>query len=79
MRRPGWVLLGVVLLVLGGGALLFDGFAYTTDEEVLTVGPIEVTAEREERVNLPPWLAGMLVGAGAIVLVIGFKQPDTAA
>lgn len=72
MGGKGWMIGGAILLLLGIGAFLVEGVGYVTEEEVLDVGPIEVTAEREETVGVPPWVGGVLIGAGAVLLVVGF-------
>jgi hypothetical protein len=56
--------LGVVLLVLGVLAIVYGGFWYTKEEKVLDVGPVEVHAERKERLNVPLW-------AGVVATVVG--------
>jgi hypothetical protein len=54
----GFVIAGVVLIVLGALALAFQGIWYTDREKVVDVGPIEATAERERRIPLPPIVGG---------------------
>lgn len=75
MNRTGWIILAVVLLAVGLGSLFVEGIAYMTEETVLDAGPLEVTAEREERIALPPWLSGVLAGAGVLALVMGMRKP----
>ena len=67
-------LLGIVLIVLGGLALAYQGFNYTRQEKVLDVGPIHATAERQERVSIPPILGGLALVAGIVLLVYGGKR-----
>jgi hypothetical protein len=67
-------LLGVVLVVLGGLALAYQGFSYTRREKVIDIGPIHTTADREEHVPLPPIVGGLALAAGAVLLVMGAKQ-----
>ena len=67
-------LLGMLLIVLGGLALAYQGFNYTRQEKVLDVGPIHATAERNERVSIPPILGGLALVAGIVLLVYGSKR-----
>jgi hypothetical protein len=67
-------LLGILLIVLGGLALAYQGFNYTRQEKVLDVGPIHATAERHERVSIPPILGGLALVAGIVLLVYGSKR-----
>jgi hypothetical protein len=53
-----FVWLGILLVTLGALALVYQGFTYTRQEKVLDVGPIDATAERHERVSIPPILGG---------------------
>jgi len=78
MGRNGWLILATVLLLLGVGSLFLEGISYVTRETVLDVGPLELTAESEERVALPIWLSFVLAGAGAIALVMGLGQSRSA-
>jgi uncharacterized membrane protein len=72
MKPISW--LGVLLVILGGLALAYQGFNYTRQEKVLDVGPIHATAERHERVSIPPLLGGLVLVGGIALLVAGGKQ-----
>lgn len=61
----------VLLIVLGVIALAWGGITYTREEKVLDVGPIEATAEKRERIPLPPILGFVAVGAGVVLLLAG--------
>ena len=63
------LLFGILLIVLGGLALAYQGFNYTRQEKVLDVGPIHATAEEQKHVSIPPVLGGLVL-AGGIALVI---------
>jgi hypothetical protein len=68
------ILVGVVLLVLGVLALAYQGINYTRQEKVLDIGPIHATAEKNERIPLPPVVGGLALVGGAILLVVGARQ-----
>ena len=61
--------IGVVLIILGVVALAYQGVTYTTREKVVDLGPLKITADKENRIPLPPIL-GVLALAGGVVLVI---------
>jgi hypothetical protein len=67
MRGLAWV--GVLLVVLGVGALAVRSFTYTTKEKVLDVGPIHATADKEHDVYLYPaaGIAAILIGGALVV------------
>jgi len=63
-------LFGVVLIVLGLLALVYQGVNYTSRETVLDIGPLHATAERQKTLPLPPVL-GIAALTGGLVLVVG--------
>lgn len=66
-------IVGLVLIVLGLVALATGGFSFTREEKVLDIGPIEATAERRERIPLPPLLGGAALIGGIVLLVVGSR------
>jgi hypothetical protein len=67
----GITLTGVVLMVLGGLALVYQGFNYTRQRNVVDLGPIHATVESREHVPLPPIAGGIALAAGAVLLAMG--------
>ncbi|HEX6941791.1 MAG TPA: hypothetical protein VF128_02620 [Gemmatimonadaceae bacterium] len=68
MRASVWV--GIALIVAGVVVYLRGGI--TRKEKVVDVGPLEVsTSERQE---IPPWIAGLVVGAGVVLVAAGLRQ-----
>ena len=72
MKPISWI--GILLIILGGLALAYQGFTYTHQEKVLDIGPIHATAEKQERVSIPPILGGLALVGGIALLVIGGKK-----
>ncbi len=72
MKPIIWI--GILLVVLGGLALAYQGFNYTHQERILDVGPIHATAEEHERVSIPPVLGGLALVGGIVLLVVGGKK-----
>ena len=66
--------LGVILIVLGVLALVYQGFSYTTQKKVLDVGPIQATKQERHTVPLPPILGALALIGGVIVLVSDRKS-----
>ena len=66
--------LGIILIVLGLGALAYQGVTYTSRETVLDMGPIHATAERERTFPLPPVLGIVAVAGGVVLLVAGLRK-----
>lgn len=62
---------GVVLVVLGALALVYQGITYTSRETVVDIGPIHATADRQKTVPLSPVLGMVAVVGGVALLVVG--------
>ena len=73
-RMRGIVLLGVILLVAGLAGLAWPVISYTKTEKVVDIGPIEVTAEREKNVPVPPILGGLAAVAGLVIIVTANRK-----
>jgi uncharacterized membrane protein len=72
MKPVVWV--GILLVVLGGLALAYQGFNYTHQEKVLDLGPIHATAEKQEHVSIPPILGGLALVGGIVMIVVGGRK-----
>jgi uncharacterized membrane protein len=72
MKPLVWI--GILLIVLGGLALAYQGFNYTHREKVLDVGPFHATADKREHVSIPPFLGGLAIVGGIVLLVFGAKK-----
>jgi uncharacterized membrane protein len=72
MKPIIWV--GILLIVLGGLALAYQGFNYTHHEQVMDVGRMHVTKETQDRVYIPPILGGLALVGGIVMLVVGAKK-----
>lgn len=66
--------LGVVLIVLGVLALVYQGITYTRRETVIDIGPIHATADRQRTVPLPPVLGVVAVAGGIALLFAGARK-----
>jgi hypothetical protein len=63
--------LGVILIVLGLIGLAWGGFAYTTREKVVDIGPIHATREETHNVPLPPIVGAVALIGGVVLLMVG--------
>ena len=67
-------IVGVVLILLGVAALVYQGITYTSRETVVDVGPLHATADRERTLPLPPVLGIAAVAGGVVLLVAGLRK-----
>jgi len=67
-------LIGVVLIVLGLVALVYQGITYSSRETVLDIGPIHATANREKTLPLPPLVGIAAVAGGVALLIAGVRK-----
>jgi hypothetical protein len=44
--------IGIVLIVLGVLALVYQGISYTTSEKVVDIGPLKASVEKERTIPL---------------------------
>jgi uncharacterized membrane protein len=64
-----------VLLIIGGIVILsYQGFHYTKKEQVAQLGSLEVINTTHETVRIPPFVGGLSLLAGLILVVIGRKN-----
>jgi hypothetical protein len=67
-------LVGVVLIVLGLVALVYQGINYTSRETVIDIGPLHATADRQKTLPLSPVLGIVAVAGGVALLVAGVRK-----
>ena len=67
-------LVGVVLIVLGLVALVYQGINYTSRETVIDIGPLHATADRQRTLPLSPVLGIAAIAGGVALLVAGVRK-----
>jgi uncharacterized membrane protein YidH (DUF202 family) len=70
----GMKILGIVLIVVGILGLVYGGFSYTKETHEAKLGPLELSVEEKERVNVPLWAGVGAVVVGAALLLAGGKK-----
>ncbi|MGE0111166.1 hypothetical protein [Aquabacterium sp.] len=64
-----------ILLIVGGVlGLTYGGFSYTKDTTAMKLGPLELSVQEKETVNVPVWVGIAAIAAGGLLLVIGGKS-----
>ena len=67
-------IVGVVLVVLGVVALVYQGVTYTSRETVIDIGPLHATADTEKTLPLPPVVGIVAVAGGVALLIAGARK-----
>jgi hypothetical protein len=68
------MLLAIMLIALGIIAFAYEGFNYTTRENVVDIGPLKVTTEKTRTLPLPPIVGAIALVGGIVLLVVGSKK-----
>ncbi|MFB1487509.1 MULTISPECIES: hypothetical protein [unclassified Thiocapsa] len=63
-------IVGVVLIIGGGLGLAYGGFSYTKETTQAQLGPLELTVQDRETVNIPIWVGVASIVAGALLLLV---------
>ena len=63
-------IVGLVLVTFGVVALLWAGVFWTDRDTVIDAGPIQVTTDEQEGVQIPPVLGGAALLAGILLVVL---------
>lgn len=62
--------IGIILVIVGAIMLVWTGFSFTKKEKVVDIGSLEITADKKEQVNWPPYVGGVILVAGIVLLII---------
>ncbi len=67
-------IIGVLLIVIGIIALVYQGITYTSRETVLDIGPMHATADRQKTLPLSPVLGVVALAGGVVLVVAGMRK-----
>jgi len=68
-------IVGIVLIVAGILGLVYGSFSYTKDTHEAKLGPIELSVQEKETVNVPIWAGVGSIAVGSIFLLFGRRKP----
>ena len=66
--------LGIVLIIAGILMMIFRGFSFTKEKEVVDIGPIEINKKEKESVGWPIYAGAVATVAGVVILIAGRKK-----
>ena len=64
----------LVLIVAGVLALAYGGFSYTRQTHEMKIGPIEMSMQERQTVNVPVWAGVGAILIGGALLVFGGRK-----
>ena len=62
-------IVAIALLVLGGLALTYGGFTYTSDRHSAELGSVELSINEESHISVPVWLGVVAMATGSALLL----------
>lgn len=65
---------GIVLILLGILALVYQGVPYNSEKDVVRVGPMQTSIETHKTLAIPPLVGGLVLAGGIVLVVIGLKK-----
>jgi len=66
--------MALILIAVGIIALVYQGISYQSQDRVVDLGPLHVTAERTHTLPLPPIAGGMALLGGIALLIFDLKK-----
>jgi len=66
--------IGIVLIIAGAAMLIWTSFTYTKKEKVVDVGPLQISVDKQKTVNWPPYLGGLLIIGGIVIVATAKKS-----
>lgn len=67
-------IVGIVLIVVGVLALVYQGFSYTHTEQDAKIGALEIQHEEKKHVPVSPVVGTICVVGGIALLVMGGRK-----
>ena len=67
-------IVGIVLIIAGVAALALGGFSFTKETHKAEIGPLKLSVQEKENVNIPNWLGLAAIVAGVVMLVVPTKK-----
>lgn len=67
-------IVGIALIVAGALGLVYGGFSFTKDTHEATLGPLKLSVEDRQTVNVPIWAGIGSIVIGGVLLAFGGKR-----
>lgn len=67
-------IVAIILLVVGGLSLAYGGFSYTKQTDKVNLGPLHLSVDEKQQVNVPVWAGFGVMLMGVVLLVLPRKS-----
>jgi len=64
----------MALILAGILGLAYGSFSYTKETHEAKLGPLELSVQEKQTVNIPVWLGAGAIVAGGALLLLGSKK-----
>ena len=68
-------IIGIILIVLGVVGLIYGGLSYTSSNNTIHMGDVNLQIEEKKRIPISPIAGAVAVAGGAILIMAGRRQP----
>lgn len=65
----------IVLIVAGVLGLAYGSFSYTKQTHDVKIGPIEMSVQDKQTINVPVWAGVGAIVIGGVLLLLGARKP----
>lgn len=69
--------IGIILILLGVAGFLVEAVSWTTSEEILDAGPVEVEKQERKTIPVTPLAAGIAVAGGVVLVVLDSRRKSS--
>ncbi len=67
-------IIAIILIAIGIVAFGYQGINFTTRENIINLGPLEMTEEKTRTLPLPPIVGAVALVGGIVLLIMGRKK-----
>lgn len=68
-------ILGILAIVVGITMIAYSGFSFVTTEEIVDLGPLQISKQDNHSINWPPVVGFVLLAAGIVTIVLTNLSP----